>query len=55
MILLIDSFYCQASLLLETTECIVDVVDVYGGYVMLALNDGMDVVPQLASLSQLYY
>ena len=43
----------QVSLLLETSGCIVDVIDVHRGSVMLAVDDGMDTVPQLTSLTQL--
>jgi len=32
---------------------VVDVMDVHGGSAMLAIEDGMDAVPQLSSLTQL--
>ena len=41
------------SLLIETAGCIADVLDVRVKSVMLAIEDGMDTVPQISALTQI--
>uniref|UniRef100_H2XNB0 Myotubularin-related protein 13 n=1 Tax=Ciona intestinalis TaxID=7719 RepID=H2XNB0_CIOIN len=42
----------QVSQLLEVAGAVVDVIDIHGGSVMIAVEDGCDAVPQISSLAQ---
>ncbi|XP_078483997.1 myotubularin-related protein 5-like isoform X3 [Ciona intestinalis] len=42
----------QVSQLLEVAGAVVDVIDIHGGSVMIAVEDGCDTVPQISSLAQ---
>ena len=43
----------QVSQLIQAAGSIVDIMDIQGASVMLAIDDGSDVVPQLSSLAQI--